>query len=302
MHIGGYTSLDQAIRGCFGADAAIVRRRRLTGGDINDAWHLELTGGGTAFLKTNALRNAAFFRTEARGLEALRAAGAIGVPQVLAVGTDAAQGVAFLLLEYLEEGEPVRDYWARFGTQLARLHRADCSALWAGRTDGPYGFPEDNFIGASPQRNAWRARWAAFYRDCRLAPQLEMAWRALDAPSRRAADRLLGRLEEELREPPFPSLLHGDLWSGNVRCGPDGRAWILDPAAYIGDCEADLAMTELFGRFHRPFYEAYRAENPLDAGYPHRRELYQLYHLLNHLNLFGAGYLGSVTRILRRWR
>ena len=128
-----------------------------------------------------------------------------------------------------------------------------------------------------------------------------MAERYFDPGTRRQCERLLDRLDSRLAEPEFPSLIHGDLWSGNAVCGPDGKAWILDPAAYVGHFEAELAMTELFGGFPTAFYEAYREVNPIDSGYRDRRDLYNLYHLLNHLNLFGGSYLSSVRQILSRY-
>ena len=118
---------------------------------------------------------------------------------------------------------------------------------------------------------------------------------------RRQCDRLLDRLDSWLSEPDFPSLIHGDLWSGNAISGPDGKVWIIDPAAYVGHFEAELAMTELFGRFPAAFYQAYREVNPIDSCYRDRRDLYNLYHLLNHLNLFGGSYLSSVRQVLDRY-
>ena len=165
----------------------------------------------------------------------------------------------------------------------------------------PFGFEADNYIGASPQRNTPTADWLTFFRNCRLLPQFKMAERYFDPGTRRQCGRLLDRLDSRLTEPEFPSLLHGDLWSGNAVCGPDGKAWILDPAAYVGHFEAELAMTELFGGYPPAFYEAYREVNPIDSGYRDRRDLYNLYHLLNHLNLFGGSYLSSVQRILDRY-
>ena len=140
-----------------------------------------------------------------------------------------------------------------------------------------------------------------FFRDCRLIPQMEMAGRYFDSSHRADFRRLLDRLPDLLPEPKAPSLLHGDLWSGNFITGTDGRAWLIDPAVYVGHAEADLAMTELFGGFSDRFYAAYREVSPLDPGYRERRDLYNLYHLLNHLNLFGAGYLSSVMEIVRRY-
>ena len=341
-------SLEEALEKAFGRDLEIVERKRLYGGDINDAYMLRLSGGQRVFMKTNSVRNYGFFAAEEQGLNALRLAGVIGVPELLGTGTDRRQGFSFLLLEYMESAPQVSDYWEIFGRQLARLHRADCGGLVpapstavsacsaeaapreeslsandvsgmtgtsgmteasgitvaAGNTDTDegaewkYGFVADNYIGAAIQINTPKKSWVEFFRECRLLPQLRMADRYLDAGLRRKADRLLAHLDRYLREPEFPSLVHGDLWGGNVLCGSDGRAWLIDPAAYVGDFETDLAMTELFGRFPPAFYRAYQEENPVDGEYQERKPIYQLYHLLNHLNLFGRSYLGSVAAIL----
>ena len=311
-------SLEEALEKALGRDSEIVERKRLYGGDINDAYMLRLSGGQRVFMKTNSVRNYGFFAAEEQGLNALRSAGVIGVPELLGTGTDRRQGFSFLLLEYMESAPQVSDYWEIFGRQLARLHRADCGGLVpapstavsacsagaAGSTDTnegaewKYGFVADNYIGAAIQINTPKKSWVEFFRECRLLPQLRMADRYLDAGLRRKADRLLAHLDRYLREPEFPSLVHGDLWGGNVLCGSDGRAWLIDPAAYVGDFETDLAMTELFGRFPPAFYRAYQEENPVDGEYQERKPIYQLYHLLNHLNLFGRSYLGSVAAIL----
>ena len=176
------------------------------------------------------------------------------------------------------------------------MHRADCRHLAEG-----FGFPEDNYIGATPQKNTPMTRWVDFFRECRLLPQIKMADQYFDTNTRRLCAKLLDHLDSFLPEPEFPSLLHGDLWSGNSAPGPDGKAWIFDPAAYVGHHEAELAMTELFGRCPEEFYRAYSEITPIDSGYRDRRDLYNLYHLLNHLNLFGGSYLGSVQQILRRY-
>ena len=287
-------SLEEALEKAIGRDSEIVERKRLYGGDINDAYMLRLSGGQRVFMKTNSVRNYGFFAAEEQGLNALRSAGVIGVPELLGTGTDRRRGFSFLLLEYMESAPQVPDYWEIFGRQLARLHRADCGGLVsapstaisacsaeaaprgeslsandvsgmtgaAGSTDRnegaewKYGFVADNYIGAAIQINTPKKSWVEFFRECRLLPQLRMADRYLDTGLRRKADRLLAHLDRYLREPEFPSLVHGDLWGGNVLCGSDGRAWLIDPAAYVGDFETDLGMTELFGRFPSAFYRA----------------------------------------------
>ena len=163
-----------------------------------------------------------------------------------------------------------------------------------------YGFAGDNFIGATPQKNESRSTFLAFFRDCRLEPQFAMADRYFSAGDRKQIRKLLDHIDHYYIEPTHPSLLHGDLWSGNHMTGDDGKAWLIDPAAYIGHPEADLAMTELFGRCPQAFYDAYEEVSPLQPGYAERKDFYNLYQLLNHLNLFGSGYLSSVRSILSR--
>ena len=294
-------SLDETIRSVFGEDACIVERERIHGGDINDAYRIRLSDGEQLFVKTNSVGNADFFRTEAAGLAALASVGKIGVPRIYGAGIDKKERVSFLALEYIDSPRRGSSYWENFGHQLAELHRTDCRRFVdGGETQMKYGFKEDNFIGASPQKNSPRETWTDFYRDCRLKPQIAMAEKYLDISLRKKAEHLLDHLDSYLREPEFPSLLHGDLWGGNVLCGPDEKAWLIDPAVYVGDFEADLAMTQLFGEFPEVFYSAYHEVSPIDRkGYAGRRKLYHLYQLLNHLNLFGQSYLGSVAEILR---
>ena len=290
-----FHSIEEALISVLGSSARIARADRVSGGDINWAYRLTLADGMRVFLKTNARKDASFFEAEAGGLTAIAGSGSIGVPHVLGLGTDAERG-AFLLLEWIESAKPARVFWENFGRRLAALHRANTATLTSG---GRFGFTADNYIGASPQANRPCDRWVDFFRDCRLAPQFRMAAHWFDAADRKRIDRLLERLGDVLEEPDHPSLLHGDLWSGNFIVGPDGDAWLIDPAAYVGHAEADLAMTELFGGFNSAFYVAYKESAPLHPGYERRRALYNLYHLLNHLNLFGASYLGSVRNVLK---
>lgn len=296
-----YHSLEQALKEMFGGEIKIQDQKRVYGGDINDAYGLTLTDGTRVFLKTNSENKKSFFTAEARGLEALRSLEAVSVPELLALGTE--KDRSFLMMEYIERQRPGEIYWEKFGRQLAVMHRSQCGNFTLRKEKaGLYGFTEDNFIGASPQKNRPASSWTAFYRDCRLAPQLERARRFLAPSIQKKADWLLSHLDQYLREPEFPSLLHGDLWSGNMLCGTGNRPWIIDPAVYVGDCEADLAMTQLFGSLPRTFYDAYREVNPVNRKeYEERRDLYHLYHLLNHLNLFGADYLDSVEQIIRRY-
>ncbi|MDX1529946.1 MAG: fructosamine kinase family protein, partial [Rhodothermales bacterium] len=201
-----------------------------------------------------------------------------------------------LLMEWVEPRNKGRGFGERFGEGLAQLHRHTSG-------DGRYGFDRANFIGRLPQANDWHGSWPAFFRSRRLEPQVRMArerrrwrsgWTAL-------ADRLFDRLDALLPEAPPASVLHGARGGATARAAAGGRAALVDPAAYYGHRETDLSMTELFGGFDRDFYAGYRSAWPLEPGYDERREVYNLYHLLNHLNHFGASYAGGVERVLRRF-
>ena len=300
-----YLSLAEALVSLFGKTIAINRTDRVSGGDINKAYALSLNNGKRIFMKANAKQNAAFFTAEAAGLCAIASTGTIGTPEILCTGTDDGEdvGYSFLLLKYIESGKPCSDYWEDFARKLAALHNADTTDFSdAGASSSScFGFFQDNFVGARPQINTPCNSWISFFRDNRLAPQFKAADSYFTAHDRELNTKLLDHLEEFLLEPEKPSLLHGDLWSGNAMCGPDGKAMLIDPACYVGHAEADLAMTELFGGFPQVFYEAYREARPLQPGYEERRDLYNLYQLLNHLNLFGPSYLSAVQSIVAEY-
>lgn len=292
-----HTSLAQALVSLYGNSVAITETDRLSGGDINKAYGLTLNTGAHIFMKANSKANADFFTAEAAGLSAIEATGVIKTPEILCTGTDDGEdvGYSFLLLKFIKSAKPRTDYWESFARDLAALHKADTKIF---EISGKFGFFQNNFIGARAQNNTPSDSWISFFRDNRLAPQFKDADSYFTAEDRTKITKLLDHLEEFLIEPAHPSLLHGDLWSGNVMCGPEGKAMLIDPAAYIGHAEADLAMTELFGGFPEQFYDAYREANPLEPGYENRRDLYNLYQLLNHLNLFGPTYLGPVLSIV----
>lgn len=259
------------------------------GGSINEAFRLESTDGSRYFLKLNDARHHPMFVAEAAGLQALAATGTLRVPQAIAHGT--AGGQSYLVLEYLALVS--RGDARSLGERLAALHR--CS-------NGQFGFVRDNFIGSTPQPNKWTSDWVAFWREHRLGFQLQLA-------AQNGYGGQLQSLGAELLEAlpvffagytPQPSLLHGDLWGGNHGFLEDGTPAVFDPAAYYGDRECDLAMTELFGGYGADFHAAYRAAWPLDAGYAERRDLYNLYHILNHANLFGGGYARQAEQMMQR--
>lgn len=250
--------------------------------------------GHRFFVKTAAGRYADMLACEADGLSALRATRAVRVPGVAAVGE--AGAVGYLALEWLDL-QPPRDPPALAGA-LARLHRA---ATPRGPHGERFGWHRDNWIGGTPQANAWCDDWCAFFRDRRVAPQLALAQANGFAALRRDGERLLAAMPVLFRNyAPVPSLVHGDLWSGNAGTLADGAPVVFDPACYVGDREVDVAMAELFGGFPAGFAAAYDDAWPLAPGYEARRDLYDLYHLLNHVNLFGAGYLHRSERTLAR--
>ena len=288
-----YNSFEEAVREIFDGHAPVASP--VSGGDINKAYRLAASGKAI-FMKANRTENVSFFDAEARGLNAIASTGTIRTPEVLGIGTDSLHG-AFLLLEWVE-GRPGKDYFETFGQRLASMHLYDPSSFVHG---GVFGFETDNYIGAGEQENTPESSWIAFFRNHRLIPQITKAEAYFDQNDHRNLTYLLDHLDKYLLEPAFPSLLHGDLWSGNCITGNDGEAWLIDPAVSVGHFEADLAMTELFGGFPYSFYGAYNEINPIDQGYRERRELYNLYHLLNHLNLFGGSYLGAVRQILQKY-
>lgn len=291
-----YSSVEEAVRDIAGEAVTITDRRSVSGGDINRAYALTLSNGQRIFMKNNPGRGLDFFRAEALGLAAIGATNTISVPKVYGIGEDGSG--AFLCMEMLETGPKISDFWEVFAGELAAMHRADTGAFVE---NGRYGFSGSNFIGATPQKNITHDSWISFFREERLLPQIELAKRYFSSGDRKMIDRFLDRLDSLLVEPEAPSLIHGDLWGGNFITGPDGKAWLIDPATYVGSAEADLAMTELFGGFSGAFYEAYREQGLLQPGYRDRKDIYNLYHLLNHLNLFGSGYLSSVMSIVRRY-
>jgi fructosamine-3-kinase len=254
----------------------ISEAEKLPGGGVLECYWV-MAGGAPRFLKTGPAKYADLLGAEADGLRALRDAG-IRAPEAFASGT--AGRKAYLLIENLEL-ETSGDF-AALGRMLAQLHRAI----------GPrFGWERDNFIGPTPQHNGWSDDWASFFLQRRILPQIELAKTngfSLEMPSLSVLDG----------HKPQPSLLHGDLWTGNAGFS-NGRPVIFDPSVYYGDREADLAMTELFGGFPQEFYASYNEAFPLEEGYPARKNLYNLYHLLNHLNIFGGGYLDQVKSVLQ---
>ena len=284
-------AIEAAIGEATGEAFGPARRGGAGGGCINDAFTLD-DGGRRYFVKINDARNSELFEAEAEALRELAGAGALRVPRPVAHG--AHDGQCYLVLEHLDlSGRGDTAGYRRLGEGLAALHAT---------TAGAHGWHRDNFIGATPQPNTWSDDWVAFFRDYRIRFQLKLASergggkRLIDAGERLAQE--LGGLFRDYT--PAPSLLHGDLWGGNAGFGADGAPVIYDPATYYGDRETDLAMAELFGGFPPAFHEGYDAAWPRDPGYGVRRDLYQLYHILNHFNLFGGMYRSQAQRLTER--
>ncbi|WP_044933278.1 fructosamine kinase family protein [Oribacterium sp. NK2B42] len=289
-------SLKEAVSLVSGKDVSVERKQAVHGGDANDAYKLFLSNGEALFLKANIISNKDFFRAEAEGVDAIRTTGTIRVPNIHAIGID--DGYSFLLMEFIERAVTVHDFWEKLGTGLAAMHKADVSSFV---TDGKYGFNSDNYIGAGRQKNTPKSSWIEFFSECRLRPQFELASRYFDGSFVRKTNWLLDNLDRFLYEPEKHSLLHGDLWAGNFMSDETGQPMLIDPAVYVGCNEADIAMTELFGGFNRKFYDAYFKAMGVIPGYDDRRDLYNLYHLTNHLNLFGSSYLSAVIRTIERY-
>jgi len=259
------------------------------GGSIADSNIIETASGKRFFLKTGF--SGTIFFNEANGLKELRKPNCITIPKVIAADSD------FLILELILSGHRQKKFYTFFGRKLAQLHKY---------TTKNYGFYEDNFIGATHQENiptdTERENWTEFYFNKRLMFQFKLAEKnGYATPELRNAfesiEKNIDNILKGSEEP--PALLHGDLWSGNYITGNQGEPVLIDPAVYYGNREADLAMTYLFGGFDEEFYRAYNEAYPLKEGWEYRLNIYKLYHVLNHLNLFGMGYYNQAIRLMR---
>ncbi len=285
-----WASLSSQLKQDFDLDIRIQSASPVAGGDIHRAYKLH-TDQGNFFLKTNNLSAVPLFETEARSLQKLAESNSITVPKAMASGSTDDQ--AWLLLNFLEMSSQGSD--AQRGKDLALLHHQI-------NPQKQFGWFEDNYIGHTLQKNDWDADWLRFYGDKRLKFQLDLARE--NGATHHLYDQGL-KLIEELPKffehyQPEASPLHGDLWGGNSAFLTSGEAVFFDPASYYGDREADLAMTELFGGFSKAFYQGYDDVFPLDSGYQQRKTLYNLYHILNHYNLFGGGYANQALRMIEQ--
>jgi protein-ribulosamine 3-kinase len=282
-----WVSVEQALQAALGV---WVQRRtvRTSGAAVHAAYD---TGVGRVFVKSGPPSTRSMFDGEAAGLKALAQTRTLRTPRVLALG--AFEGGAFVALEWIELGRATRSSEAVLGEHLAWQHRT---------TQAEFGWSRNNTVGPTPQVNTPSPDWVAFLREQRLRYQLELALEhggegALYDQGQRLCESL-GCFFSDYH--PVPSLLHGDLWAGNWGTDTDGMPVVFDPAVYFGDREADIAMTRLFGGFGPAFYAAYQSTWPLDPGAETRSTLYNLYHVLNHFNLFGGAYRSQAQDMIER--
>ncbi|WP_088036941.1 fructosamine kinase family protein [Evansella clarkii] len=274
----------------MGDKERILNIKKLSGGDINEAFYAE-TEKKPYFLKLNRNVSAEFFQSEKDGLLELQTKGGVYVPEVY--GLFEGTGYNGLILEWIEE-RPENNLQSLLGEAIARLH---------GVTAERFGYRSDTYIGEMKQENGWWENWVDYYREKRLIPQLEQAAAKdlLLGKRRTRAEYIAANLEKWIPAQPVPALLHGDLWSGNWMSRFNGEPVFIDPSVFYGHNKMEIAFTELFGGFSAEFYEAYSGCKPLDQEYDNRKELYQLFYLLVHLNSFGEMYRWHVDKVIQKY-
>jgi fructosamine-3-kinase len=267
---------------------AVVSQQPVAGGCINNGERLKSKSGETFFLKTNSSAPVDMFTREAEGLSVLGKASGPRFPEPFLWAEE------FLLMEDLDPAPRAPNYWENLGRQLAQLHQ---------NTSPQFGFAHNNYLGSTPQPNKWTADGYEFFAHWRLGFQARLARDngGLTRSEAAEVERLAARLPELVPAQPA-SLIHGDLWGGNAISDAAGQPALIDPAAHFGWAEAEVGMTMLFGGFAEEFYRAYEEERPLEKGWRSRLDIYNLYHLLNHLNLFGSSYHGQVMGVLRKYK
>ncbi|MDZ7716211.1 MAG: fructosamine kinase family protein [Balneolaceae bacterium] len=272
----------------------IISTQSVSGGSINQAAKIEVKNVGHCFLKWNTSTNPDMFNKEAKGLKLLSSAETnLIIPEVIIKGKTV-DNIGFLLLEFLPEERRTANAPRSFGENLARLHK---------HTAEKFGLDHDNYIGRLHQSNTRHKSWSDFFIEERIMPQLKMGADSgyFSSQDRQAFQNLFRQIPDIFPGEP-PSLLHGDLWSGNYFYTDSGKAAIFDPAVYYGSREIELSFTRLFGGFSAGFYEAYDQSHPLEAGFDNRIDIYNLYPLLVHTNLFGSSYASQVKSIVKKFR
>ena len=265
--------------------------RSVGGGSISRAYKIS-SSAGMFFLKVNDRENAStMFRTEANGLDLLREKSTFTIPQVVSSYNEG--NTAYLLMDFIDSLSRKNNYWEDLGIKLAELHR---------QTNSSFGLSENNFIGSLPQQNDFAEDWSSFFIDHRILPMVKMAinnglvTNAFVANIEIVLNNIVDLMPKET-----PAFVHGDLWSGNLMVDAKGQPCLIDPAVYYGHREMDIAFSHLFGGFDQRFYETYQDVYPLEPGFDNRLDLYNIYPLLVHLNLFGRSYLGQIENIIARF-
>ncbi|MGF1481685.1 MAG: fructosamine kinase family protein [Cyanophyceae cyanobacterium] len=283
-----WTQIAQQISDTTATNFQIDNYRSVSGGCINQGYAL-VGNGNTYFVKLNQAERAEMFCSEALSLQQMLATHTIRVPKPICWGV--ADSSSYIVMEWLDFGRGTTESWAEMGRKLASLHRVQGASR--------FGWDQDNTIGSTPQINTWTDSWADFFAEHRIGYQLRLAQRR-GGNFPEFGEAITAVQACLARRNPQPSLVHGDLWSGNAAVTESGEPIILDPATYWGDREVDIAMTELFGGFPAAFYRGYSNQWPLDEGYQQRKTVYNLYHILNHFNLFGGGYGAQANRMMRQ--
>lgn len=285
-----WSDIAAQISASTGIPFSVQKVEKIGGGCISQGHRIE-SSGQYFFVKINSSDNFSMFEAEASGLQEICNSRALRVPIPVCWGRNDSR--SWLVMEFLEMGSAGREGAESLGRGLASMHRFSSEK---------FGWVRDNTIGTTPQFNRLSSNWIQFWRDQRLGYQLQLAKEnGYTGKLQPLGERLMAELDAFFMDTlTVPSLLHGDLWSGNYTFDSAGQPVLFDPAIYYGDREADLAMTELFGGFPTNFYAAYRETYPLDPGYVIRKDLYNLYHILNHLNLFGEGYLNQAEEMMEK--
>ncbi len=283
-----WTEIAQAISQETGQKFAIANTKSVSGGCINQGYQVS-SEDRAYFVKLNDASKIEMFAAEALGLQQIHATHTISVPQPICWGTTANH--SYIVLQWLDLEGANNQSWKAMGHNLAAMHRVG--------TNKNFGWSQNNTIGSTPQINTWIDNWADFFAEQRIGYQLKLAKRrGGNFPD---SNQVINAVRNKLAQwQPPSSLVHGDLWSGNAAISSDGTPIIFDPATYYGDRETDIAMTELFGGFPTAFYHGYNESWQLDSGYRQRKSIYNLYHVLNHFNLFGGGYTNQAKTIIQQ--
>ncbi len=284
-------SVEETLQPLFGSHLKVEDFKPVSGGCINNGGQL-ITNEGAFFVKYNDARFPNMFEKEARGLQVLKEADAIRIPEVYGTGSTN-NNIIFIILEWIETGSRQSHFWDAFGEQLAKMHMF---------SNATFGLDFDNYIGSLPQYNNQHDDWPTFFQEERIERQI-----AIGQENGKLNDQIIKDIRglypklKTIFPEESPALLHGDLWGGNFMVGPEGEPVLIDPAVYYGHREMELAFTQMFGGFSQRFYEAYGHHNPLKEGFNKRKDLYNLYPVLVHVNLFGGPYLEDLKQIIKQF-